>query len=397
MHSIALVALAALSLGLGQVVAAGHRQDGHRHLRHKKAIVTELVTVTNWVTVTLTERETSTSASARVFVTQSRKPKPEPSSENIESPAAVPTTLVPQVKPAVPTPEPSTQAPAVNSPAPVVNSPAPVVNTPPPAVPTPVVQQPAPASPSVAASGSNGNSGGGSSGGSAKRGLAYNNPTFLSRFISSGTQVSWAYNWGQYDDSNTDLEFCPMLWGLKLDFAETWPKNAQKALDAGSKCLLSFNEPDLDSQANMSPQLAAQKHRELMNPFAGKAKIGSPAITNSGSAGQGIDWMKQWFAACGGHCAVDFVNIHIYGVDTNTFLRHLREVDAAFKKPVWITEFAFGGSDDEINSQLATVVDQIEGNSTYSFVERYSYFMVDQGMVKGDSLSTYGHTFAFGA
>jgi hypothetical protein len=233
-------------------------------------------------------------------------------------------------------------------------------------------------------------------GDSGKRGLAYNNAALLSRFTSSGTKVSWAYNWGQYDDSGTDLEFCPMMWGLKVDFAETWPKNAQAAIDAGSKHLLSFNEPDLDSQSNMTPQLAAQKHIELMNPFASSAKIGSPAITNSGAAGQGIDWMKQFFSACGGSCAVDFIAIHIYGVDTNVFLQHLRDVNAAFNKPVWITEFAFSGSDDEINSQLATVVDQIENNSTYSFVERYSYFFVDN-MVKGDSLSTYGNTFAFSA
>jgi hypothetical protein len=210
--------------------------------------------------------------------------------------------------------------------------------------------------------------------------------------------VSWAYNWGQRDDSGTNLEFCPMLWGLKLDFAQTWPGNAQKAIDAGSKCLLSFNEPDLGEQADMSPQLAAQKHIELMNPYAGKALIGSPAVTNSVAPNQGLDWMEQWFSACGGRCTVDFVNIHIYGVDTNTFLAHLLKAHEMFKKPVWITEFAFGGSDEEINSQLATVIDQIETNATYSFVERYSYFMVGDGfMVKGNSLSTYGSTFAYGA
>lgn len=95
---------------------------------------------------------------------------------------------------------------------------------------------------------------------------------------------------------------------------------------------------------------------------------------------------------------MDFVNIHIYGVDTNTFLAHLLKANEMFKKPVWITEFAFGGSEEEIDSQLATVIDQIETNATYSFVERYSYFMVENGfMVKGNSLSTYGNTFAYGA
>jgi hypothetical protein len=250
--------------------------------------------------------------------------------------------------------------------------------------------------------GSTGGSTGGDAGGTTtspgKRGLAYNNPSLLQAFLNSGTKVSWTYNWGQYDDSGTDLEFCPMMWGLKLDFAETWPANAQKAIDAGSKCLFSFNEPDLGAQANLSPSVAAAKHIELMNPFSGKARIGAPAITNSGAEGQGISWLQQFFTACAGQCAVDFVNIHIYGVDTNTFLAHLRNVYATFNKPVWITEFAFDGSDDQINAQLETVIDQIENNATYSFVERYSYFMVQDGtMVKGNTLSTYGQTFAYGA
>jgi hypothetical protein len=244
-----------------------------------------------------------------------------------------------------------------------------------------------------------GNGGGsGSNGSVGKRGLAYNNAELLTRFLNTGSKVSWTYNWGQYDDSGTNLEFCPMLWGLKLDFAQTWPANAQKAIDAGSRCLFSFNEPDLDSQANMPATVAATKHIELMNPFKGKALIGSPAITNSGAANQGIGWLSQFFDACKGNCAVDFVPIHIYGVDTNTFLAHTLNVYNTFKKPVWITEFAFTGSEDQINSQLETVIDQIETNSTFSFVERFSYFMVTDGsLVKGNSISTYGNTFAYGA
>lgn len=188
-----------------------------------------------------------------------------------------------------------------------------------------------------------------------------------------------------------------MMWGLKQNFAQTWPANAQKAIAAGSKSLLSFNEPDNAGQSNLSPQDAARNHINLMNPFAGQARISSPAITNSGAPGQGIQWMQQFFDACAGKCAVDFLNIHIYGVDTNTFLSHLLQVHNRFQKPVWITEFAFSGSDAEINSQLATVIDQIEHNATFSFVERYSYFMVADGsLVSGSALSAYGNTFAYG-
>lgn len=417
MYSKALVALAAASL-VGQAIAAGRYHHGRHHVHEKRGLVTEVVTVTDWVTVTVTEGESQTSTAPKAFYSHSRKPKTRSSSSTTSTTAysppapavAVPTTIITQVKPTSTTPaaDPNT-SPANNNPPPVVDAGAALPPTtqaaPPPPPPTsqaPPPPPPPPPSPSPtppADSGNGGSSGGNAgNGGRAKRGLSYNKPELLQRFLNAGTKASWTYNWGQYDDSGVDLEFCPMLWGLKLDFAQTWPANAQKAIDAGSRCLFSFNEPDLASQANMSPQLAATKHIELMNPFAGKALIGSPAITNSGDPNQGVGWLKQWFDACGGQCAVDFVNIHIYGVDTKTFLDHVVKVHDMFQKPIWITEFGFGGSEAEINSQLTTVMKEIEGNPTYSFVERYAYFMVEQGiLVKGDSLSTYGNTFAYGA
>ena len=420
MYSTTLLALAVASLA-GQAIAGPHH--GLQHLHQKKALVTQKTTVTDWVTVTVTLDDASTttpSASLKTFYTVTRKYRSRPSlqhpshstalstsqstsqstsestSESTSSSATPPpaptTTVIPQVTSTSAAPETVAAVPSSSSAPEVVNSPSP-----PPSVPS-STSQAAPQSSSPTSQEGNGSGSTGSGVASAKRGLVYNNPQLLSRFLNSGTKVSWAYNWGQYDDSGTNLEFCPMLWGLKLDFAQTWPGNAQKAIDAGSKCLLSFNEPDLGEQANLSPQVAAQKHIELMNPFKGKALIGSPAITNSGAANQGIDWLKQWFAACGGNCAVDFVNIHIYGVDTTTFLTHLRNVHTAFNLPVWITEFAFSGSDDQINTQLETVISQIETNSAYSFVDRYSYFMVSDGnLVQGNSISSYGNTFAYGA
>ncbi|KAL2016349.1 hypothetical protein VTK56DRAFT_3835 [Thermocarpiscus australiensis] len=414
MYSNALLALAATSL-VGQTIAAGPLpQHGHHHLHQKRGTVTDYVTVTDWVTVTVPE------GGPRTFYANSRKYRTRPSSSSTTSTTSVtsiaivpsttsttnpapapptsssaaPTTVTAEVTPTSPAEAAVTVEKILASSSP--NTPAPAPSPSSDAQSSQAAPAPVPTPESTGSSGSGGSSGG--SGNSGKRGLAYNNPEYLKQFLSSGSKISWAYNWGQRDDSGTSLEFCPMLWGLKLDFADTWPGNAQQAIDSGSRCLFGFNEPDNSGQSNMSPQLAAQKHIELMNPFSGKAKIGSPAITNGGGPNMGIEWLKQWFDACGGKCAVDFVNIHIYGVDTNAFLAHLLNVRDEFQKPVWITEFAFSGSDDEINSQLTTVIDQIEGNSTFSFVERYSYFMVEDGiLLKGNSLSTYGNTFAYGA
>ncbi|KAK4167382.1 glycosyl hydrolase catalytic core-domain-containing protein [Cladorrhinum sp. PSN259] len=407
MLSKTLLALAAACLA-GQTVAGSHHQHGLQHAHEKRALVTELVTVTNWVTVTMGGSETKTSA--RVFYTRTRKTRshtkstststttttvslaPAPPPPTIEVAAPVPTTITTRIRP-VDTPEsiapieapidaPKTEPAAQLPPAEAPTVPAPV------AVSTKAAQPaPAPAPDSGSKSSIPG-----------KRGVAYNNAGYLQRFLNSGSKIHWCYNWGQYDDSGVGIPFIPTLWGLKLDFAQTWPANAQAAINKGAPALFSFNEPDHASQSNMSPQLAAQKHIELMNPFAGKTRIGSPSITNSGNSGEGIEWLKAFFDACAGNCVVDFVNIHIYGFDTDTFLAHLVKVHELFKKPVWITEFAFGGSESEINSQLSTVLKALEGDSKYDFVEHYSYFMAEEGyLIKGNSLSTYGNTYAYGA
>ncbi|KAK4226453.1 glycosyl hydrolase catalytic core-domain-containing protein [Podospora fimiseda] len=410
MLSKTLFALAAACLA-GQTVAGPHHGHGLQHAHEKRAIVTELVTVTNWVTVTVGGSQTK-----KVFFSRTRKVRPTPTSISTSTTAAVasvapvppppspevapvPTTIVTQVRPVSDIPEsiapieaPKSEPVVQPPPAPITTE-APVVEVPPPPAPAASTKaaEPAPAPAPAPDTGSKSSI-------AFKRGLAYNNKNFLQRFLNSGTKIGWTYSWGQRDDSGVNIPFVPTLWGLKLDFAQTWPANAQEAINKGSPALFSFNEPDHASQSNLSPQLAAQKHIELMNPFAGKARIASPSITNSGNPGEGIEWLKQFFEACSGKCAVDFVNIHIYGFDTATFLSHLVKVHELFGKPVWITEFAFGGSESEINSQLTTVLTALENDSKYSFVEHYAYFMAEDGMlVKGNSLSTYGNTYAYGA
>jgi hypothetical protein len=389
MQSKTLIALAAASILQG-VIAASPRQHGHQHLHEKRAIVTEVVTETSWVTVTLSEGQaapTAAAASAKKFYSRKRPSRTRASSSAIPTPSSS-APVIEAIRPTFAAP---TQVQESANPD-VVPVPTTAV------VVAPVPDEPAATDSPATTSPSTGGGSGGGSGGVRGRGLAYNDPNLLTRFLSSGSKISWTYNWAQTDDSKTGLEFVPMLWGTSKGFPATWAANAQRMIDAGAKCLFSFNEPDNDGQAHLSPAAAAASHIELMNPFQGKARIGAPAITNSNRPNEGIPWLKQWFDACGGKCAVDFVNIHIYGVDTITFLNHLLAVHNAFNKPVWITEFAFGGSEDEINRQLGTVLDQIDNNATFSFVERVSYFMAADGiMVKGNSMSSYGNSFAYGS
>ncbi len=250
-----------------------------------------------------------------------------------------------------------------------------------------VVSSAAPAQTSTASSSSGTTSG-------SKRGLAYNDASLLSGFTSS-SQISWAYNWGSSTASiPSEFEYVPLLWGLASGFTNNWIEAAEAAIKAGSKHLMSFNEPDLDTQSNLSPEAAAAGYQQyLSTPFAGKALLGSPAVTNGGGS-MGLTWLASFLAACTG-CQIDFVPIHWYnGGDASAFMDY---IDQAFitsqGRPLWITEFQGSGDASEQNSFLEAVIPQLDASDK---VARYAYFMASDGnlLSSGSTLSTLGETFA---
>ena len=103
--------------------------------------------------------------------------------------------------------------------------------------------------------------------------------------------------------------------------------------------LTRFNEPDLGSQANLSPAAAAAAWKQYMEPFHGKAKLVSPAVTNGAPPAMGTGWLDSFLAACTG-CHIDAIAIHIYDSATNTayFQNYISGVASKYGKPVWVTE-----------------------------------------------------------
>ncbi len=236
--------------------------------------------------------------------------------------------------------------------------------------------------------------------GTSKRGLAYNSATLTGAF--AGQSMSWAYNWADKPDGTlgSGIEFVPMLWGEKK-FGD-WAAAAKSALAAGAKHMLSFNEPDLAEQANMNAATAAAAHIKYMNPYAGQAKIGSPAVTNGGPSGgtdgMGLGWMRNFFDRCNGNCKVDFLTFHWYDSADNVayFKNYVSDVIKFAKEKgvqkVWLTEFAAAGSDEQVAKFLAEVLPWMDSNDA---IERYSYFMCADGrLVNGNSLSTVGKAYA---
>lgn len=233
-----------------------------------------------------------------------------------------------------------------------------------------------------------------SSGG--KRGVAYNTADYVKQFTGS-SKVAWAYNWGSSSDglSASGIEFVPLLWGLKSTFTGAWSAAASSAIASGSTHLMSFNEPDLSTQANIGASDAAAGYKTFMQPFAGKAKLGAPAVTN-GASPMGLTWLKSFLSSCS-DCTIDFVCIHWYDSASNVayFKQYVQDAyTAGGNRPLWITEFQASGSTDEQNAFMKEVLPWLDAST---MVDRYAWFMADTAagglMASTSALSTLGNTF----
>ncbi|OTB04286.1 glycoside hydrolase family 128 protein, partial [Hypoxylon sp. CI-4A] len=233
-----------------------------------------------------------------------------------------------------------------------------------------------------------------------KRGAAYNDPSLINTVLGLGGSLSWAYNWEPTSKglSAEGVTYYPMLWSTASEHSTGFDDYAETAISNGADALLSFNEPDIASQANMSPAAAAAGHIEYFAKYADKVRISSPAISSSEDAGSGIDWLNQFFTACDGKCQVDFCSAHWYGPGgtdgASLFLDHIKEVhEACDNKNVWVTEFAAQSGD--VNEFMRTVTKALDSDE-YSFVEKYSYFWMSQGSLMDDatSLSEFGSIYA---
>ncbi|TLD15150.1 hypothetical protein PspLS_10646 [Pyricularia sp. CBS 133598] len=237
----------------------------------------------------------------------------------------------------------------------------------------------------------------------AKRGLAFNDGVDTSGF-SNSAMITWGYNW--YSDTwqtTNEIEFGPMLWGIKMELPDVFSPNAWKWVDSGDQLsgvktthVLSFNEPDHPAQANMDVGTAIAWHQYYFEQFIGRALIGSPAVTNGG-----YDWLNTFLYNCDLHegCHVDFVTVHWYNkaAYVEDFKNWIDRVcTLAYPRKVWLTEFQGLGTEEEMISFLREVLPWLDANDC---VERYAYFGVttnDHHMLvgAGPELSLIGEIYA---
>lgn len=390
----------------------------HRHL-HKKDLVyaaTEIEVTTEYITVTVTEGDETETSVIPTTVTESTVVPTTSSVASTTSSAAPSTTstvapsstsvVVVSSTSATPTPSSTTLATVVSS-----TSVAPVEPVVTSATSSSVasstsadllqnvaaalssVLSPSSTTSSAAAAATSASSSSSSSG--IKRGLAYNTASLVSSIVSSGGSYGWCYDWG-FDDAGltADVEYIPMLWG-PTKYTSSWDTAAAAAVTKGTEALFSFNECDNSGQCNMAAAEAATYHQQYLNPYEGQIKIGAPAISSSETTGQGLDWLASFITACNGNCAMDFINLHWYGPGGQsggeTFLAFLAKAYAQTSLPIWVTEFQATSGDE--SAFLEYVMDQLDNNSTLSYVHKYSYFYLDT-LYSGTSLTSIGSLYA---
>lgn len=182
---------------------------------------------------------------------------------------------------------------------------------------------------------------------SPKRGIAYGGHS-KADLLALKPGMSWWYNWSPEPETalNADyeslgVEFVPMAWG-KINDSDV--QTFINKIKPGAKYLLTFNEPNFNDGARLTPQ-------EAVNAWANIEKIAaaknleiisaSPAYngpSNYGGISDPIVWHTQFFQLCP-NCKVDYIAFHTYDATAGSVIG-VTSLLKKFNKPLWITEFA---------------------------------------------------------
>jgi hypothetical protein len=208
---------------------------------------------------------------------------------------------------------------------------------------------------------------------------AWENSTYTTlRWIEQQRGLDWYYNWRtdeieQRGGVRRSVEFVPMIHGAA---------NVDDPIRSGlrPRALLGFNEPDGhggDHQAGMSVEQAIALWPRLE---ARGLRLGSPATTRDGTLGPG-SWQHRFMAEVTRRgLRVDFMAVHYYSTDgdVNAFRDWLVAVHRAYRRPIWVTEFALVDwnrpSRASYRANAVFAYEAIRMMETLPFVERYAWF-----------------------
>lgn len=218
-----------------------------------------------------------------------------------------------------------------------------------------------------------------------KRGVSENAFNLREEFDVLIPGVSWFYNWGNMPNANIadvpgeeTIEYIPMCWNANYnadgirEYCKAHPE---------TKYLLGFNEPNFKAQANMTPEVAAEKWPAVkaLADELGLELVG-PAVNYSpdGPENDPFTWYAN-FVKLVGTDAFDYIALHCYSGGTGGMQDMIDRFYSLYGKKIWLTEFSMGG-DGGINvgspeAQISSMVQQLEYLEKSDKVFRYSWFI----------------------
>ena len=179
----------------------------------------------------------------------------------------------------------------------------------------------------------------------------------------------WYYSWGSKSIADlTDIEFVPMKWNAKSVTDANW---ADILAHQDVTHVLGFNEPDGAEQANMTVDKQIELWPKMLESGL---RLGSPAF--AGNYTQLYEFIDRCDAL---NYRVDFIPVHLYlDSPSQNFYNTCKTVYDRTKRPIWITEFNYGGdwsSTKPTDAAVATrVAEVIQRFDTARIVERYAIF-----------------------
>jgi hypothetical protein len=218
---------------------------------------------------------------------------------------------------------------------------------------------------------------------SAKRGIAYDLASAADlKALSHG--VGWWYDWGSTPNPAVPptyrmqyhMDYYPMLWNFTFQAS-----TIVAFLQANPKIhyLLVLNEPNIISQANVTPQQAAALWPQYEAVAkAAHVKIVGPQITwgTMPNYNDPLEWLDAFYAAYeaanhGRAPRIDYLGFHWYDYGLDAQLARLDK----YGKQIWVTEMANWDSQittlAEQESQMTAMVSTCE---TRSDIFRYAWF-----------------------
>jgi len=192
--------------------------------------------------------------------------------------------------------------------------------------------------------------------------------------------AAWYLTWSTTHQGIVDprgVQFVPMV----RTAANVTPFALSQAEQSGP-ALLTFNEPDLNTEADMTVAQALSVWPKLM---ATNMQLASPAVA-TGAATRG-EWLDRFMrGAERRHYRVSFIAVHWYGADFQTgaavaqLKSYLESVHRRYDLPVWLTEYALihfapaGPIYPTSVQQAAFVTASVRMLDSLPFVQRYAWF-----------------------